>query len=136
MPDIRKTAKRNNGTSVKAHVTGISLSTMIRSKLGRYLKDNAGVHGSAAALSGASILVKMDVEGAEYSIVKEVAASNVLCDFVDGGRNSAMLVVEFHQDKIKDKEEKRQAIQGMKAAKVKLRECGVVFKQLPTYWTD
>jgi hypothetical protein len=79
--------------------------------------------------------VKMDVEGAEYAVLKEVANSGVLCDFVQMGNNATM-IVEFHQQKIKDLVEREQAMNGIQIAKDKLKDCGVRFKRLPTYWTE
>ena len=75
----------------------------------------------------------MDVEGAEFEVLKELAATTVMCDYLKMG-NNATFVVEFHQQKIKDPEEKRLAMDGLKDAKERLRQCGVKFRQLPNYW--
>jgi Methyltransferase FkbM domain len=123
MPDIRKTSKHNNGTSIKTTVTGITLSTLLRNTLGRNIDG-----------SGGSLLIKMDVEGAEFGVLKEVAASNVLCEYARSG-NNATLVVEFHQHLITDPDDKREALAGLKDAKDKLRRCGIKLRNLPDFWT-
>ena len=123
MPDIRKTSKHNNGTSIKTTVTGMTLSTLLRNTLGRNIDR-----------SGGSLLIKMDVEGAEFGVLKEVAASNVLCEYTRSG-NNATLVVEFHQHLITDPDDKREALAGLKDAKDKLRRCGIKLRNLPDFWT-
>ena len=87
MPDVRKTANKNDdGIPVLANVTGITLSTMIRNIFGplnmsnpllvkqkeywdqrrRQRKDGDYTSTSPSA----RLIIKMDVEGAEYSIRK------------------------------------------------------------------
>jgi hypothetical protein len=63
--------------------------------------------------SGGSLLVKIDIEGAEYAILKELEATWLICDYVQMG-NNATLVVEYHEHLIRDAEEKRQAAEGLK----------------------
>jgi hypothetical protein len=130
MPDTRKTAMQNNGTFLTANVQGIALSTLIQKVLSPF-----DPNGSKEEKSGGSLLVKMDIEGGEYSVLKELAASPVLCNYVKLG-NNATLTVEFHLNKIKDLEERQRAKDGVQEAKEKLKECGVFFKQLPDYWTE
>lgn len=130
MPDIRRTSRQNNGTMVQAKVEGITLSTLMKKTLTPF--DNN--KGNSEFSGGGSLLVKMDVEGAEFGILKEVANTGVLCDYVKHGNNATM-VVEFHQHLIKDPEEKRLVLAGVKEAKETLRTCGVKFRQLPNFWT-
>jgi hypothetical protein len=129
MPDIRRTARQNNGTMVKANVYGIALSTLLQKTLQPFQPGT-----STSTQSGGSLLVKMDVEGAEFEVLKELAASQVLCDYTKMG-NNATLVVEFHQHLIKDPDEKQAAVAGLKDAKEKLKKCGVKFRNLPNFWT-
>jgi len=129
MPDIRRTTRKNNGTTVKANVNGITLSTLLQKTLKPFEPE-----AKPSVQSGGSLLVKMDVEGAEFGVVKELAASNVLCNYVKLG-NSATLVVEFHLHLIKDPQDKQAAMTGLKDAKEKLRNCGVKFRNLPDFWT-
>lgn len=130
MPDIRKTNQQNNGTSIKADVLGITLSTLLRKTLAPFRLAAS----PSSSKAGGSLLVKMDVEGAEFGVLKELAVSNVLCQYVQMG-NNATLVVEFHQQLIKDPDEKQAAMDGLRDAKEKLRGCGVKFRNLPDFWT-
>jgi hypothetical protein len=123
MPEIRQTSKQNNGTSVEAIVQGITLSTLLR----KTLEPTQG-------RSGGSLLIKMDVEGAEFGVLKEVATSNVLCDYTLSGNNTT-LIVEFHQHLIQDPDVKRDALAGLRDAKDKLRKCGIKLRNLPDFWT-
>lgn len=130
MPDVQRTSRQNNGTMIKANVDGMSLSTLLQKTLHPFQP------GSLASKqeSGGSLLVKMDVEGAEFGVLKELAASPVLCEYIQKG-NNATLIVEFHQHLIKDPKEKQAAVAGLKDAKEKLKNCGVKFQNLPNFWT-
>lgn len=128
MPDIRKTTRQNNGTIVKAQVQGITLSTLLKKTL---LAFYSSVETNR---SGGLLMIKMDVEGAEFSVLKELADSGVLCDYLKLG-NEATLVVEFHQHLVKNEEEKQEAVDGLREAKEKLKNCGAKFRQLPNFWT-
>ena len=129
MPDVLKTAKRNNGTILTAQVEGITLSTLLLRTLLPFDPNSA-----TESKRGGSLLVKIDIEGAEYSVLKELEASGVICDYVRRG-NNATLIVEYHQRLIKDPEEKKTAMTGLKQAREKLKSCGVQFKGLPNYFT-
>lgn len=82
---------------------------------------------------GGVLIVKMDVEGAEYQVLKEVAASGVLCKLKESG-NRVVMVVEYHNMSITDKEERNREKNGHKAAVQKLKECGVEFENLAANW--
>ena len=90
-------------------------------------------------LSGGTLLIKMDVEGAEYEILKEIAKSGMLCDYVglmtDGERsNNAILLIEFH-DKVIQEEELHRIKPGLKKARAALEECGVLFVDMLPGWS-
>lgn len=106
------------------------MSTLLRRTLGWTTTEHGG-----GGTSGGSLLIKMDVEGAEFGILKEVATSNILCEYVRSGKNNATIIVEFHQHLITDPDEKRNALQGLKDAKERLRRCGVKLRNLPDFWT-
>ena len=131
MPDTRKTAKQNNGTFVTATVQGITLSSLLKKTLPPF--RNPTLHNQKGGRG--SVLIKMDVEGAEYGVLKQVAKSGILCDYVRYG-NNATLIIEFHQSKIKDEVERRHALNGIQMAKDQLKACGVQFKRLPTFFTQ
>jgi hypothetical protein len=132
MPDVRRTARQNNGTIVEANVQGITLSTLLRNTLQPF--DPSNNASPVQRRGGGSLLVKIDVEGAEFGVLKELARTKLICEYVQMG-NNATLVVEFHQHLVKDEQEKQKAMAGVKEAKEKLRKCGVQFRRLPNYWT-
>ena len=127
--DAQKTAKEmNNGTVVSTPVTGVRLSSLVRKtmlpfKPGATDKDK----------TGGTLIVKMDVEGAEYQVLKEIAESGVLCDYVAMG-NKVVMIVEFHNMSITDPLERRREKTGATVAQKKLKECGVVFGNLSGGW--
>lgn len=84
--------------------------------------------------TGGQLIIKMDVEGAEYQIIKEIASSNVLCDYINMG-NKVVMIVEMHHMSITDAKERISQKSGFQQAKKKLEECGVVFGQLHAYWS-
>ncbi len=128
--DAAKTAKeQNGGTPMSADVMGISLSNMVRSTM-------LAFQGGASSIDQQDglLIVKMDVEGAEYQVLKEVATSNILCDLVNMG-NRVVFVVEYHDNKaITNAEELRREKVGSEQAKKKLVGCGVQFETMPMYW--
>ncbi len=129
MRDVRRSQRENNGTLIKANVDGVSLSTLLQKTLKPF---QPGVEH--AFQTGGSLLVKMDIEGAEFGVLKELATSRVLCNYIRMG-NNATLVIEFHQHLIKNPDDKDKAIAGLKDAKEQLRKCGVKFRNLPNFWT-
>ena len=127
--DAVKSAKElNDGNVFSADVTGISLSTMVRSTM-LALKENA----SPEEESGGILIVKIDVEGAEYQVLKEVAASGILCKLKELG-NRVVLVVEYHNMSITNATERRREKDGHQEAIKKMEQCGVEFQKLSANW--
>ena len=83
--------------------------------------------------SGGNIIIKMDVEGAEYQVLKEVAASSVLCEYAKMG-NRVVFVVEYHNMSITDAKERREQKSGHQEAIKQMEECGVAFEKLHAFW--
>jgi len=128
--DAVKSAKElNNGNVFNADVTGITLSTMVQSTMLALKKEDA----SPDDQSGGILIVKMDVEGAEYQVLKEVAASGVLCKLKELG-NRVVLVVEYHNKSITDTQERKREKDGYGDAVKKLKQCGVEFEKLHGGW--
>jgi hypothetical protein len=130
MPDVRKTQRTNDNQHVLANVTGITLSTLMQRHLTPF-----HVNATPDDRQGGALVVKMDVEGAEYAVLKEVARSGVLCNYVLMG-NNATLLVEFHERLVKNDTEREQLLEGYQAAHQQLLSCGVQFKKLPQTWTN
>jgi hypothetical protein len=127
--DAIKSAKElGNGTTFSADVQGITLSTLTKSTMLSY-KPGATPDEQIGGL----LIVKMDVEGAEYQVLKEVAASGVLCEYIAKG-NRVVMIVEYHNMSITDANERRREKDGSNLAKKKLEDCGVEFGKLAAFW--
>ncbi|KAL3919757.1 MAG: hypothetical protein SGARI_007125, partial [Bacillariaceae sp.] len=127
--DAVKSAKElNNGEVFSADVSGISLSTMVKSTMSAF-KEGA----TDADKQGGLLIIKMDVEGAEYQVLKEVAASGVLCDYIKLG-NRVVFVVEYHNMSITDAKQRVTEKKGHQDAVEKMKQCGVDFQKLHAFW--
>ncbi|CAJ1945595.1 unnamed protein product [Cylindrotheca closterium] len=127
--DAVKTAKElNGGQSITANVNGLRLTTLVKNTMLPYQPD-----ATEDDKKGGRLIIKMDVEGAEYQIIKEIASSNVLCDYISMG-NKVVMIVEMHHMSITDAKERMSQKNGFQQAKKKLEECGVVFGKLHAYW--
>ncbi|VEU37062.1 unnamed protein product [Pseudo-nitzschia multistriata] len=125
---VKSANELNNGNTFSADVTGIKLSTMVQSTM-MALKADA----TKEEQSGGLLIVKMDVEGAEYQVLKEVAASDILCKLTSLG-NRVVFVVEYHNMSITDPAERRREKDGFQDAVKKIEACGVEFKSLSASW--
>jgi hypothetical protein len=127
--DAVKSAKElNDGRAFSADVTGISLSSMVKNTV---MAFKEGV--TAEDKQGGLLIIKMDVEGAEYQVLKEVSASGVLCEYIQLG-NRVVFVVEYHNMSITDPRERKQEKDGHQQAVEKLEQCGVDFQKLHAFW--
>lgn len=70
--DVRNSATANGGEPVAAPVQGLTLSTI--------LKQTA-----KCQTAGAHVIIKIDIEGAEYAVLNEAYDSGALCDCVASG---------------------------------------------------
>lgn len=113
---------------MSADVHGIALSTLVKNTMLPFKKD-----ATDDEKQGGLLMVKIDVEGAEYQVVKEVASSGVLCEYVKMG-NKVVLIVEYHHMSITDPKERAREKNGHLQAKKLLIECGVVFGDLKAHW--
>ena len=66
-------------------------------------------------------------------VLKEVANSGVLCDYVSMG-NKVVFIVEFHNMSITDATERKREKDGSFEAKKTLLACGVEFGDLHAHW--
>ena len=128
--DAVKTANElNGGQSITADVEGIRLTTLVKNTMLPFQPD-----ATEDDKRGGQLIIKMDVEGAEYQIIKEIASSNVLCDYINMG-NRVVMIVEMHHMSITDAKERMSQKSGFQQAKKKLEECGVIFGNLHAYWS-
>lgn len=127
--DAVKSAKElGDGEVFSAEVQGISLSTLTKKTVLAY-KPGA----TREETTGGLLIIKMDVEGAEYQVLKEVASSGILCDYIEKG-NRVVMIVEFHNMSITDPAERQREKAGANEAKQTLATCGVEFGNLHGSW--
>lgn len=125
---VKSAQELGNGQAFSADVRGISLSTLARSTLLPYKPD-----ATSEESKGGLLIIKMDVEGAEYQVLKEIAASGLLCDYIQRG-NRVVMIVEFHNMSITDPQERQREKAGANVAKEALISCGVEFRNLQGFW--
>jgi hypothetical protein len=114
---------------VSADVQGIALSTLVKNAMLPFKPE-----ATDEEKRGGVLIVKMDVEGGEYQVIKEVASSGVLCEYIKMG-NKVVLIVEYHDlNVIMDPKERERENNGHLQAKKLLEECGVVFGDLQGNW--
>jgi hypothetical protein len=127
--DAQKSAKElGNGEVFAADVQGISLSTLVKSTM---LPFQPGATDDDK--KGGLIIIKIDVEGAEYQVLKEVAKTGLLCEYVKMG-NRVVMIVEWHNMSITDADERRREKAGHSEAVATLTACGVRFGNLSANW--
>jgi hypothetical protein len=88
---------------------------------------------SSEEKKGGLLIIKMDIEGAEYQVLKEIANSGVICDYIKMG-NRVVMIVEFHFKSLADPDEREKERDGAEEAQEKLIQCGVVFGDLDANW--
>ncbi|KAG7365545.1 methyltransferase FkbM domain containing protein [Nitzschia inconspicua] len=125
---VKSANELNKGQVFSADVMGISLSSMVKNTV---LAFKEGV--TDVDKQGGLLIIKMDVEGAEYQVLKEVAETGILCEYAKMG-NRVVFVVEYHNMSITDPKERRREQNGHKEALEKLKQCGVDFQKLQAIW--
>jgi len=127
--DAQKSAKElNDGEVFSADVQGVALSSLVKNTMLPFSSE-----ANDDSKTGGLLIIKMDVEGAEYQVLKEVASSGVLCEYVKMG-NRVYFIVEYHNMSITDAKERRREKEGHQEAKKKLEECGIEFGTLQANW--
>jgi hypothetical protein len=134
----------NDGQVFSADVQGIRLSTLVKNTMLPFRTQKDGIDNNHndnkndsknGGGGGGLLIIKMDVEGAEYQVLKEVAASGVLCDYIRlGNNNRVYFIVEYHNRSITNPKERKREKDGHQAARTKLEECGVEFGKLQASW--
>jgi transketolase len=81
--DAKKSAAANGNVTVKAPVTGLTLSTLLKR--------------SVIRAKGSHVIIKIDIEGGEYVVINE--AIDTLCDFTSAGV-LVHLMMETHSPRV------------------------------------
>ena len=128
--DTKRTVKKaadDSNTKIAANVTGINLSTLIQNTMAPFQSANT-------ESAGGNLILKMDVEGAEYGLIEEVYKSGILCDYVSKYKNNAILWIEYHYPPVIDTIEYNKISVGINETIQGLKDCGVIFAELGANW--
>jgi hypothetical protein len=125
--DVQKSALAQNTTAEMAatDVMGYTIGTLMRQILIAF--DPAP---TLEGQRGGHFILKVDIEGGEYPLLKQAAEEGTLCEYVKMG-NQADLYIEFHSQRVTG----RNPLFGkMKEHRQKLVDCGVNFRKLQSWW--
>jgi hypothetical protein len=125
--DVKKSALAQN-TSVEmvaTDVMGYTIGTIMRQTLIAF--DPAAAPEDK---KGGHFILKVDIEGGEYPLLKQAAEEGTLCEYVTMG-NQADLYIEFHSQRVTGK---NPLFGNMKGHRQKLEDCGVTFRKLGAWW--
>lgn len=101
--DVEKSGK-NTGT----RVMGITLTTLLKKTVKR----------------GGHVIVKIDIEGAEYVLLEEAVTSNILCELIQETGVTVSMVIEPHVDEMLGGPGPRLRWEGIQGDE-RIRKCGV-----------
>jgi len=97
-------------------VRAMTLTSLLQRTL-QYDDDNGNKPGH--------LILKVDIEGGEYDVLKEVLESGALCDYASKKGKRVDLVVEFHKWVVKDNKQKREFAMLEKMFYSSLTSCGI-----------
>ena len=121
--DVKKSAE---GGEVKAHpVMGYTITKLMDMILLGMKAD-----ATEEEKKGAHLLLKVDIEGGEYALTKEVFESGALCKFVEMG-NTVDVVIETHSQRVTGPNPLIRQFGGWRKH---MEECGVTFRGLQAWW--
>mmetsp|Transcript_5954 Transcript_5954/g.13534 ORF Transcript_5954/g.13534 Transcript_5954/m.13534 type:complete len:560 (+) Transcript_5954:356-2035(+) len=89
--------------------------------------------GARTSKGNGHLILKIDIEGGEYSVLKESLNSGLLCDYAKKG-NRVDLVVEFHKWVIEDKKQKEDFAKLERIFHKELSSCGIHLTKMDTNW--
>jgi hypothetical protein len=125
--DVQKSAAAQNGSveSVATDVMGYTIGTLMRQTLVAF-----DPRATPEDQKGGHMILKVDIEGGEYPLLKQAADEGTLCEYVKMG-NQADLYIEFHSQRVTGK---NPLFGSMKECRQKLEDCGVSFRKLQAWW--
>jgi hypothetical protein len=125
--DVKKSAAAKNGTAetVATDVMGFTIGTLMRKTLIAF--DPAATPEDQ---KGGHMILKVDIEGGEFPLLKQAADEGTLCEYVKMG-NQADLYIEFHSQRVTGD---NPLFGTMKEHRKKMEDCGVSFRKLQSWW--
>jgi len=124
----------------KVNVKGVTLDWLLQQVLSGFVElPNAHTHGIRTSTtdimdSGGHLILKIDIEGAEYLVLKEALMSGLLCDYATKKGKRVDLVVEFHRWVIEDKKQKEEFALLERLFYHKFSSCGVHLTKMDRNW--
>lgn len=101
----------NKGEKKKVKVMGTSLTSLLKQTVS----------------DGGHLMIKIDIEGAEYELLTEAVNSNIFCKLVNDGDVTIDILGEYHGDQTlgsKEPRNKWEALNGEES----INKCGVTYK--------
>jgi len=115
------------GGEEAVEVRGVTLTWLLDHVLSGF---GVGTRGKL----GGHLILKIDIEGGEYSVLKEALDSGKLCDYAARRGNRVDLAVEFHKWVIEDKKQKEDFAKLERIFYQKLSSCGVYLTKMDINW--
>eukprot|EP00580_Thalassiosira_gravida_P017883 CAMPEP_0201659744 /NCGR_PEP_ID=MMETSP0494-20130426/2515_1 /ASSEMBLY_ACC=CAM_ASM_000839 /TAXON_ID=420259 /ORGANISM="Thalassiosira gravida, Strain GMp14c1" /LENGTH=619 /DNA_ID=CAMNT_0048137365 /DNA_START=137 /DNA_END=1996 /DNA_ORIENTATION=+ len=131
------------GGKTVVQVRGVTLTTLLNRALrGFGSNDDNGAATTTGTTgrdergggSGGHLILKIDIEGGEYSVLKEALESKLLCEYAARRGNRVDLAVEFHKWVIEDKKQKEEFAKLERRFYRELSTCGVHLTKMDIKW--
>jgi hypothetical protein len=125
--DVKKSALAQNASveTVATDVMGYTIGTIMRKTLIAF-----DPRATPEDKKGGHFILKVDIEGGEFPLLKQAADEGTLCEYCKMG-NQADLYIEFHSQRVTGK---NPLFGNMKGHRKKLEDCGVTFRKLQSWW--
>jgi FkbM family methyltransferase len=132
---------RNGPTTLYLDTTNVKMNYWGSSLLNTHLdvQNNEGIMTSVPVMgvtltklleqtvqpSGGHVMIKVDIEGAEYAVLEEAIQSNILCKLVQDMGISVDILMEEHSDITLGSDEPRKRWESIVHGEQAIRACGV-----------
>jgi len=130
------------GGKKMVQVRGVTLTTLLNRVLRGFGANDNGAATTSTGRdgrgggggSGGHLILKIDIEGGEYSVLKEALESKLLCEYAARRGNRVDLAVEFHKWVIEDKKQKEEFAKLERRFYRELSTCGVHLTKMDINW--
>jgi len=116
--DVQKSSNSNGqmqteeNNKKEAHVIGITLTKLLEQTV----------------LAGGHVIIKIDIEGAEYQLLEEAVRSSIFCRLVKGMGVTIDILGEFHGDATLGSEEPRKRWENIIRGEEAIKNCGASYR--------